>query len=398
MPNVLDASGLTIQTTQEIIDEILNGTVDFAGMLAIYGADINVDPNSPDGQMINIIAQAKRDCLELIAQVYNSMDPDKAFGVSLNARCAINGVTRNPGTFTQQTVTVTVSQAVTVPGLDTFPTAPFTVEDGNGNKFVLTATQVFGGAGSMDLPFQAVLLGPVTSLPNTITNIKTPLLGVTGVNNAAGPTTLGLTEETDYALRIRRAKSVSLPSQGYLEGLLGALLDTDGVTAAAVYENITNATDGNGIPGHSIWVVVAGGQLTDIANAIYVKRNAGCGMKGSVNVNVLQVDGSNFTVSFDRPTAEPLYISFNVTAIGSGSVDPAYIRAQLLLLLSYGINQPADTTSIVALIRSIAPAASVSSEGVSSDGVTYVPLLNTATIDKQWSLAAARIVINGSHP
>lgn len=398
MPNTLDASGLTIQTTAEIIAEILDGTLDFAGMLAIYGADINVEPNSPDGQMINIIAQAKRDCLELITQVYNSFDPDKAIGVSLNARCAINGVTRNPGTFTQQTVTVTVSQAVTVPGLDTFPTAPFTVEDGNGNKFVLISTQVFGGAGSLDLPFQAVLLGPVSSLPNTITNIKTPLLGVTGVNNAAGPTVLGLTEETDYALRIRRAKSVSLPSQGYLEGLLGALLDTPGVTAAAVYENDTNATDGDGIPGHSIWVVVAGGDITAIANAIYVKRGAGCGMLGSVNVTVLQVDGSNFIVSFDRPTPENLWIEFNVTAIGSGSVDPSYIRAQLLLLLSYGINQPADTTSIVSLIREISPAASVSSEGVSSDGVTYVPLLNPSTIDKQWALDATRIVINGSHP
>lgn len=398
MPNVLDASGLTIQTTQEIIAEILNGTVDFAGMLAIYGADINVDPNSPDGQMINIIAQAKEDCLELTAQVYNSFDPDKAIGVSLNARCAINGVTRNPGTFTQQTITVTVDRAVTVPGLDTFPTAPFVVEDGNGNQFELIATQAFGGPGSMDLPFQAVLLGPVSSLPNTINKIDTPLLGVTGVNNAAGPTTLGLTEETDFALRIRRAKSVSLPSQGYLDGLVGALLDTPGVTAAEVYENDTNTTDSDGIPGHSIWVVVAGGDLTAIANAIYVKRNAGCGMEGTINVSVLQVDGSTFIVSFDRPTPENLWISFNVTAIGSGSVDPTYIRAQLLLLLSYGINEPADTTTIVSLIRAISPAASVSSEGVSSDGVTYVPLLTPSTIDKQWALDPTRIVINGSHP
>lgn len=398
MPNVLDASGLTIQTTQEIIDEIKNGDVGFAGMFSIYGTDINVDPNSPDGQMINIIAQAKADCLALIQQVYNSFDPDKAIGVSLNARAAINGVTRNPGTFTQQTVTVTVDRAVTVPGLDTAPTGPFTVSDGNGNLFALISSQVFGGAGTMDLPFQAVLLGPVSSLPNTITKIQTPTLGVTAVNNAAGPTTLGLTEETDFALRIRRSKSVSLPSQGYLQGLIGALLDTAGVTAAQVYENDTNTTDGNGIPGHSIWVVVAGGDLTDIANAIYVKRNAGCGMKGSVNVTVLQVDGSTFVISFDRPTPENLYISFNVTAIGSGSVDPAYIRSQLIALLVYDINQPADTTSIVSLIRAISPAASVSAEGVSSDGVTYVPLLTTSTIDRQWALDPTRIIINGLGP
>lgn len=398
MPNILDSSGLTIQTTQEIIDEILLGTVDFSGMYAIYGADINVDPNSPDGQMINIIAQAKRDCLELITQVYNSFDPDKAIGVSLNARVAINGVTRNPGTFTQQTVTVTVSQAVTVPGLDTFPTAPFLVSDGNGNKFALVSTQAFGGPGSMDLPFQAVLLGPVSSLPNTITKIETPLLGVTGVNNAAGPTTLGLTEETDYALRIRRAKSVSLPSQGYVNGLTAALLNIPGVTSVRVYENDTNSTDINGITAHSIWVVVAGGDLTAIAQAIYVERSMGCGMVGSVTVLIMQIDGSPFTVRFGRPTPEDLWIKFDVTAIGSGSVDPVYIRAQLLLLLSYGINQPADTTTIVALIRAISPSASVSDEGVSNDGVTYVPLLDNAAIDNQWALDPARIIINGLGP
>lgn len=394
MPNVIDSNGLQIQSLQEIIDEILDGAVDFPGMRAIYGADINVDPNSPDGQMVHIVAQAKRDTLEFLTQIYNSFDPDQAIGVTLNARCAINGVARNAGTFTQITVTVTADRALTIAGLDTAPLAPFTVSDSTGNQFVLVAAHAFSGAGSADLAFEAKLLGPVAALPNTLTTIVTVQLGVVSVNNASGPTTLGLAEETDYALRIRRAKSVSLPSQGYLEGLVAALIDTTGVTVANVYENDTSSTDGDGIPGHSIWVVVRGGENMAIANAIYVKRNAGCGMKGSVSVNVLQVDGSYFTILFDRPVDEDLYISFDVTAI-TGSVDPTFIRNQLLAQLNYGINQPADTTSIVSLIRAISPNASVSNEGVSDDDITYVPLLSPSTIDRQWALAAARIIING---
>ena len=396
MPNTIDQNGLTIQTYDEIVAEIENGTADFPGLLAIYGSDINLDPNSPDGQMVGIYAQGKLDVLEQLQQIYNSFDPDKAIGVALNARCAINGVIRYPGTPTIQTVTITVGQALTLPGLDTAPLAPFTVSDNNGNQFALQTTHAFGGAGSADLVFQSVLIGPISSLPNTITNQVTITAGVTGVNNAAGPSTLGLVEETDYALRIRRQLSVQLPNQGYLQGLISGLVNVTGVTQALVLENNTNTTDANGIPGHSIWCIVAGGANADIANAIYVKRNAGCGMKGTVAVAVTQPDGSTITIYFDRPTAQNLWLKFNVVAIGSGSVDPTYIRQQLLAQLSYGINQTADTTSIVALIKAIAANASVSAEGLSPDNVTYTTLLSPTAVNNQFALSSPRIIINGT--
>jgi uncharacterized phage protein gp47/JayE len=394
MPNAIDSSGLTIQTTPEIIAEILDGAPGYPGMRQIYGADINVEANSPDGQMVNIIAQAKTDVLELSQQIYNSFDPDKAVGTSLDARCAINGVIRNAGTKTIQNVVVTTDRALTLPGLDTSLT-PFTVADTSGNQYQLVSTYAFVGAASTALVFQAALIGAVSSLPNTIISIVTVTLGVTAVNNPATYTTLGLNEETDYALRIRRQKSVALPSQGYLEGLIGALLDTTDVTEAVVYENDTNTTDANGIPGHSIWCVVEGGTNSAVANAIYVKRNAGCGMKGSVTVPVLQADGSFFSIKFDRPTSEDLYISFDIVAV-TGSVDASFIRNQILSLLTYSIAQPAVASEITALVESIAPNGSISDMGVSNDGSTYVSLLDTSAIDNQWALASARIIINGS--
>jgi uncharacterized phage protein gp47/JayE len=393
MPNEINSGGLTIQTTDEIIAEILDGAVGYPGMRQIYGADINVDPNSPDGQMVNIVAQAKVDVLELAQQIYNSFDPDKAVGASLDARCAINGVIRNAGTKTQQTVTVTTDRALTLLGLDTSLT-PFTIADATGNQYQLLYTSVFGAPASAILSFQAKLIGSVSSLPNTITTIVTVTLGVTAVNNPSSYTSLGLNEETDYALRIRRQKSVALPSQGFLQGLLGALVDLKGVTDAVVYENNTGTTDANGIPGHSIWCIVKGGANIRIANAIYVKRNAGCGMKGAVTFNILQVDSTYFAVNFDRPTAENLYIRFDITPV-TGSIDPTYIRNQILSLLSYTIGQPSDASAIVALVKSIAPNGSVSNEGVSNDGTTYVSLLDTTSVNYKWALASARILING---
>jgi uncharacterized phage protein gp47/JayE len=394
MPNAIDSSGLTIQTTPEIIAEILDGAPGYPGMRQIYGANINLDANSPDGQMVNIIAQAKTDVLELSQQIYNSFDPDKAVGTSLDARCAINGVIRNAGTKTIQNVTVTTDRALSLPGLDTSVT-PFTVADTSGNQYQLVSTYAFVGAASTSLVFQAALIGAVSSLPNTIISIVTVTLGVTAVNNPATYTTLGLNEETDYALRIRRQKSVALPSQGYLEGLLGALLNTTDVTEAKVYENDTNTTDANGIPGHSIWCIVKGGTNAAVANAIYVKRNAGCGMKGTITVPVLQADGSFFSIKFDRPTSENLYISFNIVAV-TGSVDANFIRSQILAQLSYTIAQPAVASEITALVESVAPNGSVSAMGVSKTGSSYTSLLATSAINNLWALASARIIINGS--
>lgn len=395
MPNQIDASGLTIQTQPEIVAEILDGVPGFPGMRTIYGADINVEPNSPDGQMVAIVAQAKIDVLEFLQQIYNSFDPDKAVGVALNARVAINGIMRRAGTFTIQPMVIHTDRALTLQGLDTFPDSPFTVSDGNGNEYVLTSTFNAPGPGDNFLSFQAKLLGAISSLPNTITTAVTVILGVNGVNNPAGPDSIGQPEETDFALRIRRQQSVSLPNKGYLDGLLAALVDTDGVIQAVVYENNTDTTDANGIPSHSIWVIVNGGTDQDIAEDIYVKRNAGCGMKGSVVVNVLQVDGTTMPIRFDRPTGEALYLSFTLASIGGGTIDPAYVRAQILAGITFGIGQIADVTTIVAFIRALIPNAVVSDEGVSDDNVTYLAQLAPAQPDYMFQLIASRIIING---
>lgn len=394
--SIIDQDGIRIQTIADILDNILYGTPSYLGMYQIYGPTINVSPNSPDGQMVNIVAQAKLDVLELARQIYTSFDPDEAIGVQLDARCAINGVIRKAGSYTIQQVEVTVDRSVTLVGLDQQPiSGAFVVNDTAGNRYSPLTTQNIVSAGTYTVVFRALVLGNIESAPNSITTISTIQAGVTAVNNPSGPTSVGLIEETDAALRIRRQNSVSLPSQGFLQGLTGALLNIDDVLQAKVYENNTASTDPNGIPPHSIWVIVLGGSNEAIASAIYIKRNAGCGMFGSVVVPINQVDGTVFNVKFSRPVSETLWIKFDISAI-SGSIDVDYIRAQILTNFSYGIGQIADTTSIVAFIKSIAPNASVSAEGVSSDNVDYYPQIAPSTIDRQFIASADKIIINGS--
>ncbi len=397
MPNQIDAFGIQTATRDEALAGLKLGFPGFPGFYAIYGADANLDPNTADGNFLNLIAQMAADYGEFLGDVYAQFDPDQAIGVNLDRACAYNGVVRKGGTRSTQLVAVTVNQALTLQGFDTFPDAPFTISDASGNQFRLVATYAFGGAGTQNLTFEAVLIGAVQVAANSLTNIVTVTAGVTGVNNGVLAGTTGTNEESDFALRVRRQQSVQVPSKGYLQGLIGALLAIDSVTSAVVLENDTNTTDGNMIPGHSIWAIVAGGTNDEVANAIYVKRNAGCGMKGGVSVNVTQVDGTVFQVLFDRPIAENLWLKLDIAAITGSAPTAATLRAQILAGITYAINQQADFSTVVAFVKGLYPNCSVSGDGVSPDDVTYADLLAPTGPQYQFALATARISINGTH-
>ena len=159
--STLDQTGLTIESQSQIVADLT------AGMQTIYGASINVNSNSPDGQFINLMAQVLIDLLELVQAVYNSFSVASAYGTQLDNRVALNGLQRQAGTYTVAQVNITVSGAVTLYGLDQPTHTTFTVADSTGNKFQLAVTHVFSGAGNATLAFQSAVIGQVQTTPNT---------------------------------------------------------------------------------------------------------------------------------------------------------------------------------------------------------------------------------------
>lgn len=361
MPNSLTAAGVTVASQAELVATLT------AGYQAIYGAGINVDADTPDGQQINIYAQSQADMGDLVLQVNASFDPDQAVGVILDQRCAINGVRRQGGTFTVTNITIVTSQSVNLYGLDQTAQPIFTVQDNQGNQFQLQITQLGLAAGTSVLSFQAANPGAVLTVPNTITSPATIVLGVTSVNNPTAASVVGVTAESDQNLRVRRQKSVALSSQGYFDGLFAALNNINGVQAN-IYENDTGLTDANGVPGHTIWVVVAGsGAPADIANAIYTKRNAGAGMKGSQSFNVTQADGSIFTVFWDDVLPENVFISLTLQSIDG--ITPPNIAGILTYLadnLTPNVATEINITEIGTLVQKANPNTVVASSGISN--------------------------------
>jgi uncharacterized phage protein gp47/JayE len=112
MSDSFGVTGLTTKTLNELIAELEN---DFQN---IYGSDINTDPNSPDGQLLNILAQQGVDLRELLTLINANFDPDQAEGTVLDQRVGINGIERLAGSYTKVEIEVTATAAGTLVGLD----------------------------------------------------------------------------------------------------------------------------------------------------------------------------------------------------------------------------------------------------------------------------------------
>jgi uncharacterized phage protein gp47/JayE len=84
----LDENGITIATLPELIETLI------AEFKAIYGADINLSQDTPDGQRIAIYGRIAHECLVLVKKLYQNLKPEQAEGLHLDYLARINGLLR----------------------------------------------------------------------------------------------------------------------------------------------------------------------------------------------------------------------------------------------------------------------------------------------------------------
>ncbi len=260
MPNQLDGNGLKVASLTEIVSGIT------AALQAIFGTDINVNPNTPDGQLINIFAQSVVDQLETLLDVYNIFFVDSAYGVALDQLVALNGIARKQGSYTQVYVQVTTSQALTLPGQDT--AAPFTVADDSGTQYQLVHSYAFGAAGTVTLLFEAVLLGQIQVTANTISTIITTTLGVTGVNNpaftvtATGNTSIGFPQITAIPSTAGMTPGMAVTCPNFAVGT--TVLSVDSATQITASQNSSASTSGAALTVAPVATLVGNPEETDV--------------------------------------------------------------------------------------------------------------------------------------
>jgi len=375
MPNLIDASGLQTKTREELVLEFTEKYKD------IYGEDINLDQDSPDGQMMMIYIQSILDVLDLIKMTYDSFDPDTAIGVSLDRRVSYNGIQRLGGTYSRTMISIVASRPLNLYGKNQSIEPVYTVQDDAGNQWELLETQSILSIGTYSYLFQAKEVGAKITIPNTIIKPSVIVLGVESVNNPNIQTVVGVNEETDQELKIRRQKAIGLASEGFFNSLISTIMNIDGVSYVNVYENSSDAIDTDGVPAHSVWVIVSGNPSDEeVATAIYKKKSAGCGMHGEESFQVTRPDGALFEIKWDKVETLPLFVKMNVESLDEGvPVNYELIKETLPETMTPAPYERINVNDLVTEVKKIDPNTLVTYSGFSelSSGTytsTIIPL------------------------
>lgn len=385
-------TGLDTQTYQELYDELV------AAYQAIYGPDINTDPDSPDGQRLGIQAKALSDLQQYALGLYNQIDPDFARGEVLNRIIKLAGISRQPAARSSVDVTVTTDRALTLP-------TDWKVEDDLGQIWTTdTAAPVLVlGANTVTLVSQD--FAAVEADPATVTTPVDIVIGVLSVTNPAAAT-VGRDEETDPELRVRRNRSISSPATSTIGGLFSAIGDLPGVTDLAIYENDTDTLDATlSLAAHSIWCVVENGTVADIIEAIAKNKTGGTGIKGSVTgtyeETLVKPDGTEYVIAhemaFDRPTDVPLYVNLTVEGLDGATVDVDAIKAALAAL-DFSIAQSATASALYAAVYSVGSDFAATLLEISDDDATFVTDYLTPAADETYTIAVADVDITDITP
>ena len=370
---------MTINENGLLIDEfstIYNRLADKFKL--IYGQDINLEQNSPDGQLLGIITNEIYDLQTLILHIYNSFDPDLAQGVELNKLLKLIAQTRRASTKSIVDITIVANANVTLP-------ADYTIIDENKNEWVINAETTLI-AGTNIVSFNAVNFGAIEASANTINDVVTVFPEIISVNNAL-PAEVGRDEESDVLLRKRRNNLLSVNSNSIIAGIYSKLFLLDTVTDAVIYENATDTYDAlKDLNAHTLWCIIDGGSIDEITKIIATDKTIGTDLKGTVSNNYVEIflkaDGTTraltHIVKFDRPTEIPLYIKLTVSKkIITDIIDMDAIKNKLIEKL-YSINEKATATELYAYVYSAGNTFIASNLEVSKDNITFG---NTATND-----------------
>lgn len=309
-----DNNGLQIDTFRDLF-QILSDSYK-----AIYGQDIDLDQESPDGQRVAIEAQARTDIEAALQWLYSQMDPDFNTGDMQQIIAKLHGLYLRPGSRSQRDLKVTTDRSVLL-------YSGYKIRD-QANQIWFVRQDITVPAGTTTVTFFAQNFGKVTGLASDIFTQLTPELGILSIISDTA-VVVGRDEETPEQFRQRRNRSLENPATGSTGAIFAKVAQLAGVTDLNIDENDTKFDDPDtGIPANSIWLVVEGGAVSEIVEVMVKQKGGGTGTKGSITgryvESLIRPDSSILQIAhdlqFDRPVYKPLYI--RLTARRKTTNDP----------------------------------------------------------------------------
>jgi hypothetical protein len=286
-----------------------------ADINAAFGGNLNPSLTTPQGQLASSFTSIVSEVNATFLLFQNLVDPSYTFGRFQDGIGRIYFLNRNPALPTTVQAICSGLAGVTIP-------IGALAQAADGSIYACTGSGTIPSTGSITLSFANNAVGPIPCPAGTLNVIYQAVPGWDSVNNPSDGV-LGQNTESRTQFEQRRAASVAGNSRGAVQSVLGAVLAVPGVLGAYVTEN-PNATSltiqGFTLAPNSLYVAVAGGAASAVAQAVWSKKAPGCAYNGNTTFTVQDTSTGysppfpSYTVTWQTPTALPIVFSVNLVS------------------------------------------------------------------------------------
>ena len=261
---------------------------------ASFGDDLDLSPETPQGQLIGILALALAEQDESIVQLGNAMSLDHASGNQLDDLGSLLDVNRVAASRSRVTATLTGTTGTGIPAGTLAATT-------GGDQFE-TLTAVVLADDPITVEMQATKDGPVQAKAGTLVTRVTLISGWATVTNAADAV-LGVDKETDAVYRARFTARTANSAMGPVAALSAAIAEAQ-ASKWLVEENNTAETvtkQNFRIYSHSSTIIAQGGTDESLSLAIELHRGLGSGIVNVIhggaptNTDIVAINNGSFT-------------------------------------------------------------------------------------------------------
>ena len=295
--------GFTVKSAAEITADL------DAKFVGTFGSQFDTSAESPDGQLIGIVAKLLEDVWQQAEGAYNAYNPSNAYGVGLDKVAEINGITRITNLPTSVAITFSGTAGAVVP-------AGYIVKTVDGLEFATVAVAVIPAIVTAKCTTQ----GAIRILANEVHVLTTAIAGLTSATNLE-PGITGIVREEDPAFRARRENSTISRGTSSIDAIYEGVKSLN-LPYIAIIENTTSATV-DGVPANSFLVVVEGGTPAEVSQVIYDNKPQGITSYGSIVTVVNDSKGYPHNIGISRPTPIDISVTTSITNLPGASVDSA---------------------------------------------------------------------------
>ena len=295
--------GFTVKSAAEITADL------DAKFVGTFGSQFDTSAESPDGQLIGIVAKLLEDVWQQAEGAYNAYSPSNAYGVGLDKVAEINGITRITNLPTSVAITFSGTAGTVVP-------AGYIVKTVDGLEFATVAVAVLPAIVTAKCTTQ----GAIRILANEVHVLTTAIAGLTGATNLE-PGITGIVREEDPAFRARRENSTISRGTSSIDAIYEGVKSLN-LPYIAIIENTTSATV-DGVPANSFLVVVEGGTPAEVSQVIYDNKPQGITSYGSIVTVINDSKGYPHNIGISRPTPIDISVTTSITNLPGASVDSA---------------------------------------------------------------------------